>query len=87
MILVKNIKVGKIKLSFFVLIFFFSVFFIVMNKNLFTYKKSGVNIDKADKFVNFIANITSKKRGNKKLNKAISYQNREDLAQSIHSAL
>ncbi len=37
-----------------------------MNKNLFTYKKSGVNIDAADKFVNFIANITSKKNGNKK---------------------
>ncbi len=42
-----------------------------MNKNLFTYKKSGVNIDKADKFVNFIANIASKKRGNKKLNNNI----------------
>ena len=42
-----------------------------MNKKLFTYKKSGVNIDKADKFVNFIANITSKKRGNKKLNNNI----------------
>ena len=37
-----------------------------MNKNLFTYKKSGVNIDAADKFVNFISNISSKKRGNKK---------------------
>ncbi len=39
-----------------------------MNKSVFTYKKSGVNIDAADKFVNFIANISSKKRGNKKLN-------------------
>ena len=38
-----------------------------MNKNLFTYKKSGVNIDAADKFVNFITNISSKKRGNKKI--------------------
>ncbi len=37
-----------------------------MNKNLFTYKKSGVNIDAADKFVSFISNISSKKRGNKK---------------------
>ena len=37
-----------------------------MNKNLFTYKKSGVNIDAADKFVNFISSISSKKRGNKK---------------------
>ena len=39
-----------------------------MNKNLFTYKKSGVNIDAAERFVNFIANISSKKRGNKKFN-------------------
>ena len=37
-----------------------------MNKNLFTYKKSGVNIDAADKFINFIANISSKKKGKKK---------------------
>ena len=37
-----------------------------MKKNLFTYKKSGVNIDAADKFVNFIANISPKKKGNKK---------------------
>ncbi|MDC3068798.1 phosphoribosylformylglycinamidine cyclo-ligase [Candidatus Pelagibacter sp.] len=37
-----------------------------MNKNLFTYKKSGVNISAADKFVSFISNISSKKRGNKK---------------------
>ncbi|MDA9701935.1 phosphoribosylformylglycinamidine cyclo-ligase [Candidatus Pelagibacter sp.] len=37
-----------------------------MNKNLFTYKKSGVNINAADKFVNFISSISSKKRGNKK---------------------
>jgi phosphoribosylformylglycinamidine cyclo-ligase len=37
-----------------------------MNKNLFTYKKSGVNINAADKFVSFISAISSKKRGNKK---------------------
>ncbi len=37
-----------------------------MKKKLFTYKKSGVNIDAADKFVKFIANISSKKKGNKK---------------------
>ena len=37
-----------------------------MNKNLFTYKKSGVNIDAADKFVSYISNISSKKRGKKK---------------------
>ena len=40
-----------------------------MNKSRFTYKKSGVNIKAADKFVNFISNISSKKRGKKKLNK------------------
>ena len=37
-----------------------------MNKNLFTYKKSGVDINTADKFVNFITKISSKKRGKKK---------------------
>ena len=39
-----------------------------MKKNLFTYKKSGVNIKAADKFVNFISRISSKKKGNKKFN-------------------
>ena len=39
-----------------------------MNKKLFTYKKSGVNIGAADKFVNFISKISTKKKGNKKLN-------------------
>ena len=39
-----------------------------MKKNRFTYKKSGVNIDTANKFVKFIANISSKKEGNKKFN-------------------
>ena len=37
-----------------------------MKKNLFTYKKSGVNIAAADRFVNFIAKTSSKKKGNKK---------------------
>ena len=39
-----------------------------MNKNLFTYKKSGVDINAADKFVNFISSISSKKKGKKKFN-------------------
>ena len=39
-----------------------------MNKNSFTYKKSGVDINAADKFIKFISNISSKKRGNKKYN-------------------
>ena len=37
-----------------------------MNKKKFTYKKSGVNIKEADKFVNFISTVTSKKQGKKK---------------------
>ena len=37
-----------------------------MKKDSFTYKKSGVDINKADKFINFISNISSKKNGNKK---------------------
>ena len=39
-----------------------------MNKKLFTYKKSGVNINAADKFVRYISKITSKKKGKKKFN-------------------
>ena len=37
-----------------------------MNNKNFTYKKSGVNIRAADKFVNFISSVSSKKRGKKK---------------------
>ena len=37
-----------------------------MNKKLFTYKKSGVNIDAADSFINFISLVSSKKKGKKK---------------------
>ena len=37
-----------------------------MNKKLFTYKKSGVNIDAANNFVNFISSVSSKKKGKKK---------------------
>ena len=37
-----------------------------MNKKIFTYKKSGVNINTADKFVNFISSVSSKKKGKKK---------------------
>jgi phosphoribosylaminoimidazole (AIR) synthetase len=37
-----------------------------MNNKLITYKKSGVNINAADKFVNFISSVSSKKRGKKK---------------------
>ena len=37
-----------------------------MNNKNFTYKKSGVNIKAADKFVNFISSVSSKKKGKKK---------------------
>ena len=37
-----------------------------MNKKLFTYKKSGVNIEEADNFIKFISSVSSKKRGKKK---------------------
>ena len=37
-----------------------------MNKKLFTYKKSGVNISAADNFINFIRSVSSKKKGKKK---------------------
>ena len=36
-----------------------------MNKKLFTYKKSGVNIDAADSLINFISAVSSKKKAKK----------------------
>ena len=36
-----------------------------MNKKKFTYKKSGVNIKDADKFVNFISSVSPKKEAKK----------------------
>ena len=44
-----------------------------MNKNLFTYKKSGVDIRAADKFVNFISKNSSKKKGKKRYNNIGSF--------------
>ena len=38
-----------------------------MSKNILTYKKSGVDINAADKFVKFISNISTRKKGKKKL--------------------
>jgi phosphoribosylformylglycinamidine cyclo-ligase len=54
-----------------------------MNKKLFTYKKSGVNIDAADKFVNFISKIPSKKRGNKKFNNIGGFGSISDIPSNI----
>ena len=54
-----------------------------MNKNLFTYKKSGVNIGAADKFVKFITNISSKKRGNKKIKNIGGFGSISNLPKNI----
>ena len=39
-----------------------------MSRNILTYKKSGVDINAADKFVKFISNISTRKKGKKKFN-------------------
>ena len=54
-----------------------------MNKNLFTYKKSGVNIKAADKFISFISSISSKKRGNKKNSNIGGFGSISDLPKDI----
>ena len=54
-----------------------------MNKKAFTYKKSGVNIGAADKFVSFISNISSKKRGNKKFNNIGGFGSISNLPKNI----
>ena len=54
-----------------------------MNKKAFTYKKSGVNIGAADKFVSFISKISSKKRGNKKFNNIGGFGSISSLPKSI----
>ena len=54
-----------------------------MKKNLFTYKKSGVDIAAADKFVNFIAKISSKKKGDKKLNNIGGFGSISNLPRNI----
>jgi len=54
-----------------------------MNKNLFTYKKSGVNINAADRFVNFISNISTKKRGGKKINNIGGFGSISNIPKSI----
>ena len=54
-----------------------------MNKKLFTYKKSGVNIDAADKFVNFISKISSQKSGNKKFKNIGGFGSISDIPSNI----
>ena len=54
-----------------------------MNKKLFTYKKSGVNISTADKFVSFISKISSKKKGNKKFNNIGGFGSISDIPKGV----
>ena len=54
-----------------------------MNKKLFTYKKSGVNISAADKFVSFISKISSKKKGNKKFNNIGGFGSISDIPKGV----
>ncbi len=54
-----------------------------MNKNLFTYKKSGVDIDAADRFVKFISNISSNKKGKKMHNNIGGFGSITNLPKNI----
>tara|TARA_B100000902_G_scaffold151548_1_gene148104 strand:- start:79 stop:1107 length:1029 start_codon:yes stop_codon:yes gene_type:complete len=54
-----------------------------MNKTVFTYKKSGVNIDAADKFVKYISKLSSKKQGKKKLNNIGGFSSVSAIPQSF----
>ena len=54
-----------------------------MNKKLFTYKKSGVNIAAADNFVNFISSVSSKKKGKKKFSNIGGFGSISDIPSHI----
>ena len=54
-----------------------------MNKTAFTYKKSGVNIDAADKFVKFISKLSSKKQGKKKFDNIGGFGSISDIPKNI----
>jgi len=54
-----------------------------MNKKLFTYKKSGVNINAADNFVNFISSVSSKKKNGKKFSNIGGFGSISDIPNHI----
>ena len=54
-----------------------------MNKKIFTYKKSGVNIAAANNFVNFISSISSKKKGKKKFSNIGGFGSISDIPNYI----
>ncbi len=56
-----------------------------MNKKIFTYKKSGVDIAAADKFVNFISKISAKKKGKKKFDNIGNFGSINDIPKNINN--
>ena len=54
-----------------------------MNNKKFTYKKSGVDINAADNFVNFISRVSSKKRGKKKYSNIGGFGSITDIPRDI----
>ena len=54
-----------------------------MSKNILTYKKSGVDINTADKFVKFISNISTRKKGKKKLNNIGGFGSITDIPRNL----
>ena len=54
-----------------------------MKKYKFTYEKSGVNINAADKFVKFISNISSKNDKNNKLNNIGNFGSISDIPKNF----
>ena len=54
-----------------------------MNKKLFTYKKSGVDISAADNFVNFISALSSKKKGKKKYSNIGGFGSITDIPNNV----
>ena len=54
-----------------------------MNKKLFTYKKSGVNINAADKFIDFISSVSAKKKGKKKFSNIGGFGSISDIPNHI----
>jgi phosphoribosylaminoimidazole synthetase len=54
-----------------------------MNKRVLTYKKSGVDINAADKFINFISSFSSKKKGKKKFSNIGGFGSISDIPRQI----
>ena len=54
-----------------------------MNKKLFTYKKSGVNINAADNFIKFISSVSTKKKGKKKFSNIGGFGSISDIPKHI----